>query len=308
MYKIIKLEKLSIFKPVKIGYISALKSLLLALKSFSDVGRQQGARIILAPLVGTIEMTAFSVMRTGANFATQGINTITGPVMPELMQFLALKDQAKVESMFEIIWLVLCVVLAPLVLIVQYFAPEFFPIWTRNKVEFDPIMYAIFSFSILVLALAQPAMAVIQGKNSLGLQVVISVLSGSLAILGIIILIPYFGLKGAAIAILFSEMFSLFFCVRWASVILLDIGLKWPKEAFNISSISVALGGIGLLLQIVLPASLMIYSLLLGLTLQLFICIFYWKSLPEIAQKRGMKLFSRFNIFKFNDKHNTGSK
>ena len=113
---------------IKLGSSSFYRSLTLALKDLLENFRHQGIRLILVPLSGLAALAAFSTMRTGANAALQGLNTLTNPLMPELMRFLHDRDQKRVETAFATIWIVLVFLMAPAVVVLQLVAEPLFEV------------------------------------------------------------------------------------------------------------------------------------------------------------------------------------
>jgi hypothetical protein len=153
MYRIAKREGLVFTRPdLALGLTNLWNSSVLMVKTFLEMARQQGIRIILSPLVGVSAMAAFATMRTGANSVLQGLGTITNPLMPELMRFLVARDQARSEASFAIVWLVVAACMAPAVIVMQWLAPHFFALWTRGKITFDPLLFATLSDAILIVA------------------------------------------------------------------------------------------------------------------------------------------------------------
>ena len=278
---------------LKLGIMNGGKSLWLTLKGLAEVGRQQGVRILLAPLAGISDMAAFSTMRTGANFALQGLNTVTGPIMPELMRFIVARDQQRAEATFSVVWLVVCAGLTPAVLILQYFAPEFFPLWTHGKIIFDPWVFGMLSLGILLNALTQPAIAVIQGHNIVRAQLYISVLAALITIGGLLMLVPIYGIRGAAFALLMAELANLFAYLLVATRWLRENGMHWPWAAFltTFTSVVVAATGMGVLAG--LPGNNPEY-LLLALLAAAIVTVIYWHALPQIARQRAGGIARRF--------------
>ena len=294
LFRIARQEKLISGKPdLGRGFSRFYASLALGFQSGLEILRQQGVRFILLPLSGMGQMIAFSTMRTGANLALQGVGTITGPLMPELMAFLGNRDQARTESAFSVIWLMLCVVLVPAVLVVQYAAPVLFPLWTQGKIAFDPILFALLSTSVLIFALAQPAIAVVNGNNLLREQVMISVVATLVTVGGIYLLVPVNGVRGAALALLAGEALSLIFYVRNAKKWLAGVSMRWPMAAFVNASLSLAVASAGMAAIIIFPA----YAgmcLTLALTAQTCVLITYWTQLPLIARQSAKAQVMRF--------------
>ncbi|MGQ0700527.1 MAG: lipopolysaccharide biosynthesis protein [Panacagrimonas sp.] len=268
-------------------------SLVLAVQSGLEIVRQHGSRLVLLPLAGMAEMTSFSTMRTGANFALQGLNTVTGPVMPEMMRFLLARDQHRTESAFAVVWLVLCAVLSPAVLVVQFFAPALFPLWTHGKIIFDPTLFAMLSLGVLVVALSQPAAAVAQGNNLLRSQLAISLLAAILAVAGMFVLVPLAGIRGAALALLLAELASLLAYLYVAFLWLRAIGMYWPIPAFGAATVSVMVAGGGAFALAAFPG-FGIEILGLALVLEALVTLAYWRRLPPIARDRAAALVVRF--------------
>ena len=187
----------------------------------------------------------------------------------------------------------LCVVLVPAVLVVQYAAPVLFPLWTQGKIAFDPMLFALLSTSVLIFALAQPAIAVVNGNNLLREQVMISVVATLVTVGGIYLLVPVNGVRGAALALLAGEALSLIFYVRNAKKWLAGVSMRWPMAAFVNASLSLAVASAGMAAIIIFPA----YAgmcLTLALTAQTCVLIAYWTQLPLIARQSAKAQAMRF--------------
>ncbi|MBU3611172.1 hypothetical protein ICN32_11470 [Polynucleobacter wuianus] len=227
---------LRLHKPnIKKGLDRLLLSLVFSVKYYSDIFRQQGVRIFLAPIVGLVQMTSFSTMRTAANVSMQGLSTIINPIMPELMNYIIKKDQNRIEGLFSSVWLGLIFILNPGILLLQYYFPLIFQLWTANKISMNPMLFGFFSASILVFTLSQPAFAVVKGINNVAMQIIIALALAAIVIIGSILLIPNLGILGVGISLLIAEIFSLFCFVTLASVYLKEINLRWPAKQFIIA-------------------------------------------------------------------------
>jgi O-antigen/teichoic acid export membrane protein len=294
LYRIAPSVPRSAIKPsAYTGIANWLKSLWLTANGLVGMVRQQGVRLALVPMAGVSEMAAFSTMRTGANFALQGLSTITVPVMPELMRYLVARDQHRTESTFAVVWLVLCAVLSPGVLVIQALAPVLFPIWTRGKIAFDPALFSMLSTGVLVFALAQPAAAVVAGNNLLRSQLAVSVLAAAITVGGMLLFVPAYGIRGAAMALLGAEAINLLFYVFRASAWLRGNNMRWPTHAFSAASISVANAAAGLCAMTLFPDS-RTQCLAVSLALAGLVAYFYWRQLPPLARTRAVGLLARF--------------
>ena len=224
------------------------RSLVLLVRITLDNFRNQGIRIVLAPLAGAAEMATFSTMRTAANVAMQGLNTIANPMLPELMRFLGNREGDKAVLSLSTVWIVVLALLTPAILIFQVVAPWAFEAWTHGKMEFDPLLFAMLSVSVLFYALAQPAAAIAQGNNLLGVQVFMSILSAAVLGIGIIGLYPLLGMRAAALVLALSE-FSNLVGYTWVSQRWLkQNSMIWPSRLSGIATGSAITASIGLAL------------------------------------------------------------
>ncbi|PHY12372.1 hypothetical protein CSW58_13095 [Caulobacter sp. B11] len=151
------------FPPPDLGLAArnAFLSLGVTGRDILNQVRQQGIRLVLAPAVGVAQMTAFSTTRTGANVALQGLSSIMGPFEPELLRFLRDRDQVRVEVALSVTWALVVYLIAPSLVAAQIIMPWVFEAWTRGRIAFDPLLFAILSASVAVFAYAQTAATIV---------------------------------------------------------------------------------------------------------------------------------------------------
>lgn len=283
IFRLMKKVKIKIIKPsFALGYNNFKNSIPLLGKSMFENIRQQGVRLLLAPLAGASGLAAFATMRTGANVALQGLNTIVNPMLPDLMRFLHDRDQARSEAAFATVWVVVVAFIAPGVVILQIFIEPLFIFWTQGKIVFDPFLFALLSLGVLVYAVVQPAMAVVIGNNLTKTQLALAGVA-AVTVLGLLCLfVPMIGILGAGISLLVAEVVAAlgyqFYAERW----LKEHQLQWPKQHFYLSVLSVAIAAFALGGIILFPS---IKWLVLALALVLFGINFwrYWQVLPIVA-------------------------
>lgn len=222
------------------------------IKDVFDLFRQQGIRAVLGPSVGNGELTRFTTIRTSANVATQGIGTLTTPIMPELMRFFAQKDLRGIRSAFSAIWLPTVLLLCPALVLAQGFIEPLFMAWTRGKVVFDPLVFALLSVGVLVNALTQPVTAVVQGNNLLNRQLFVSLSAGLVVILLLLLVTPLWGIGGVAFALLMGELTSAINYRRGAIWWMNQHDLKWPKQYSARIDLMVAYTSVALVIMAVL--------------------------------------------------------
>ena len=296
LFKLLKKEKIGFVKPsLSTGYTNFRKSLPLLGKSLFENVRQQGVRLILTPLSGPVGLVAFSTMRTGANVALQGLNTIVNPLLPDLMRFLHARDQSRTESAFATIWILVIAVMAPGVVILQALIEPLYVLWTQNKVSFDPLLFAFLSLGVLVYAVAQPAMAVVIGNNLTKTQLALTALAAIIVFAVLILSVPLLGIVGAGAALLLAEISAAVGYKRSAKRWLMQNNLQWPSRAFHIAMAAlviaaVSLGGLVIAPQfkwILLPVSMFFFA---------WNGLRYWKILPQIAKQNAKNIVMRIPV------------
>lgn len=297
LFLLLKKEDL-LFRDAKlsVGIRGFIRSLMISTKSLLEKLHQQGARVILAPLSGGAGVAAFSTMRTGANVFLQGLSTITSPLMPELMRFLNQKDQERTEVAFAMVWVVI-IIFAPAVIMLQIFIEPLYNLWTRGSLSFNPLLFAILSQGVLVYGLAQPAKAVVKGNNILKPQLVISAVAGLIIVGGMFLMVPIWGVLGAGIALLGSEVVSLlgyyYITMRW----LHSEGMKWPLHSFSLAALAVGITAIALGLIVWIPEFKWI-TVTISISVLIWNIKWYWSSLPDLASVHAYRLVEKIPIFK----------
>jgi O-antigen/teichoic acid export membrane protein len=298
LFRLMKKEGIPVMKPSwRIAFSNFSRSLALFAKSLFENIRQQGARLVLAPVAGAAGLAAFSTMRTGANVALQGLNTVTNPLMPDLVRFLNERDQPRSEAAFSTVWIVVIGLMAPGVVVLQTFVEPFYTMWTRGKIPFDPPLFAVLSLGVLIYAAAQPSLAVVVGHNMLRPQLVLSALAAILVITGIATLVPIIGILGAGVALLCSEIavatIYLFHAKKW----LRDNDLKWPAKAFAKALTAVAIAAVAMACMIIFP-SYRLVVLFATLILMGWNLYRYWRILPEVAINQAHRLVNKIPVLR----------
>src|SRR5690606_34422862 len=134
--------------------------------------------------------------------------------------------------------------LCPAIIVLQNIVEPLFLEWTRGQITFNPWLFASLSIGVLVFALAQPAIAVVRGNNILQPQILISALTAGIGVGGIFVLVPVFGITGAGITLLLSELAGIAAYLITAKKWLVKNGLKWPERPFTIVATSVLITAI----------------------------------------------------------------
>jgi O-antigen/teichoic acid export membrane protein len=282
-WKIFKINGLHPVKPDwKLGFNNAVRSFAIAINTFLDILRQQGLRVFLSSLVGVKEMTAFSTMRTASNVTLQGVGTIVNPILPELMRFLKNRDQERGDATLAFVWFFTVILLAPVLVILQGIMPDLFALWTRSKIEYDPLVFGLFSIVLIIYAVSQPASAILQGNNQLKQQLFITILVSLISVLGVIFVSPILGIRGAAIVLVISEFFGCFALIIFANNWLKKNYMHWPWSLFLLTLISAFLDIFWILLlinQSIFNDKIIIFSIISNI----IIAVFFIRKMPTIA-------------------------
>lgn len=284
--RILRFVGFSFRPPVpRVGALALWHAQVLALTKLLGMARESGPRLILVPLAGAEGLAGFATMRTAAGVSRQGLATITGPLMPELMRVLKDRDQPRCEAAFGIVWIVLVVILAPAVVMLQAVVGPLFLIWTRGQIAFDPILFGLLSISVLVFAWAQPAMAVVAGQNLLRPQLLVAVMAASIVVAGMLISVPVMGIVGTGVSLLAAELVAALLIRTVAERWLAAHSLAWPRRAARSAAFAVWIATAAIAALVTLPIGdtvvLIISFILFSLN-----ALLYWRSLPQYARNR----------------------
>ncbi|MBK1442225.1 polysaccharide biosynthesis C-terminal domain-containing protein [Parapedobacter sp. ISTM3] len=280
---------------LRLGFQNWVNSLALSWKSLLENWQVGGVRLMVSSLAGTQALVTFTTIRTGANFAMQGLHSITDPLMPELMRFLHQRDQARSEIAFSTVWMILVGVMAPMVVLLQAFITPLYAIWTRRKLDFDPALFAYLSIGVLVYALAQPAIAIVLGNNLLRQQLIINTGAALILVIGVFLLVPWIGIKGAGLALLISELIMTAAYFKVAIKWLETNQLMWPKRIATLALLAVIIAGTISLAMVYWPGSRWVL-VTIGLVALVANTVSFWKELPLLARDRAKTLMNKIPL------------
>lgn len=292
LFRLLRKQQIYLRRPYwKFGFQNFQYSLSVSAKGLMENFRQQGVRLVIAPLAGAVGLTAFSTMRTASNIALQGLNTVIYPLMPELMRFLHGRDQVRSEVAFGTVWFVIVAGMAPSLVVLQVFITPFFNVWTHGKVTFNPALFAALSLTILIYAVIQPALAVVKGNNLLKPQLWLSAIAAIIAVGGICLLLPILGIFGSGIALISAEIAAAIGYKIVAERWLVKNGLSWPKTPYRIAISSIYIAAFSMTALILFPHAIWI-TLAISLILFCANAYRYWKALPELANHTAKRILS----------------
>ncbi len=272
-----------------LGRTNILKSSLVVVRQLLVLCRQNGFRLLMAPMVTMKALAEFSTQRTVANVALQGLNSIYGPVMPELMRYVSNKQQENMEGMFLILWGFLTLIVGPLFFALQIVMPFIYPIWTHHVFVYDGSLFFQLSAAVIFYMVGLPGMAICTGHNLLRKQLLISVVSTGLLIGSLIVFLKMFGLSGAATALSIAEISSAALYTYYAYGWLKAHGMAWPTKLF----LSILLLTALLMVQMwVVAAHLVNYALSILVFVIYFAATLYFstRAMPLVAREKFNKI------------------
>jgi O-antigen/teichoic acid export membrane protein len=218
--------------------------------------------------------------------------------MPEMMRYVRMREQEKMECAFAMLWCLLILLICPMVLVLQAGMPLVYTLWTRGRFPYDPLLLSFISSSILIYAIGLPAMAVCVGNNLVKAQLRIAIFASSCLFGSLWFLVHFFGLRGAALALVTGELVSLGLYVRHAANWLRSVHLRWPRRAFLTAVFAVGATQIGASLIAVLP--MIALPMCIGfIAVNLACFIIVWQSLPDsMAQEMKAKILLRVGLLR----------
>jgi O-antigen/teichoic acid export membrane protein len=276
----------------QLGFKNVGRSLAIALGAVLDISRQQGVRVFLGALVGVTQMTEFSTTRTMSNLSLQGIQTVTQPVMPEMMKFLRERDAERTNAIIGFVWFLAVVLLAPVLIAFQLIMPFVYHAWTRGKLTYDPALFGLFSITLLIFSISRPPMAVLQGNNLLKVQLYLSIFVSAVAVGGILLFSARFGVLGAATCLLVAELLSTILAVWFAWKWLDKSGIGFPWRLFRVSATSIAVTALTIAAMCLYPGS-MLPIVLVSIVVNVLVCITFFRRLPPLAIEKINAILKR---------------
>lgn len=162
--------------------------------------------VVASSLGGVAALPAFTTMRTVANIFLQGANTLSAPLLPDIIRFKAAAEFAKLELLLRAIAALSTFVMGVALMGALPVLPTAYAAWTRGHTAFHSPLYGLLAAAVLVRVLGSPALSLLMGLNALvpllssaAIQFVVTVGFGAL-------LVPMDGLRGAGLAVLFGEI------------------------------------------------------------------------------------------------------
>jgi O-antigen/teichoic acid export membrane protein len=184
----------------------------------------EGVRILLLPFLGTLQMITYMTIKTANGLINQFFQAFSNAFFIEYADYLNKKDKKKFLTSYIVIYIVICFLITPSAFFLQLIINPLFDIWTTNKISFDPMLFALFTSSFLMMIFYTPSLLIIKGKNLFKKYMHITVLANIVYLILISILVNIYSLIGAGISLLILETILCLSFFYYAN--------KWLKNNF----------------------------------------------------------------------------
>ena len=223
--KLIKKEKINFIKIFfSLNCKHLINSSYIMIGDIFEKIKKEGVRIVLLPFLGTLQMITYMTIKTANGLINQFFQAFSSAFFIEYAGYLSKKDKKKFLTSYIVIYVVICFLIIPSAFFLQLIINPLFDIWTTNKISFDPMLFALFTSSFLMMIFYTPSLLIIKGKNLFKKYMHITVLANIVYLILISILVNIYSLIGAGISLLILETILCLSFFYYAN--------KWLKNNF----------------------------------------------------------------------------
>lgn len=200
------------------------KSFYLLFGNFVTLIKNEGSRLIMVPFVGAIQLAAYATMKTANNMIKQLFNSFLNSLLIEFSGYINKKNKESFIKSYTFINVMLGILIIPVAFFMQIVISDLFSIWTKNKIQFDNILFASMTISFLIMIYYQPAYLIIKSRNMFIEEMKISIISSVVFIFVFIFFIEKYSIRGAGYALILTEIVACFYFFYYSN--------KWLKQNF----------------------------------------------------------------------------
>jgi len=292
MQKLIKKEKITYIKLNFLNNLNHLKnSFYLIIGKLANIFKEQGVRLILAPLLGTIQMIGYVAMKTASNLMQQIFSSFTNSLVIEFIGYINEKNKDNFLYSYTFLYFIFCLIITPFAFFFQIVAPIIFEIWTRDKILFDPILFASMTSAFLIMVFYNPALMILRGKNLFKEDLAISIFTSIIFILFLLFLIDIYSIKGAGYSLLIVEIFSCLFFFYFSNKWLKKNFISFKKKIIFLSIIDLTITVTFIFLYLLLNY-FSGYIINIYIIIKFIIMFIFWNRLSEFEQKKIISIFN----------------
>jgi O-antigen/teichoic acid export membrane protein len=181
-------------------------SLFFWLLSVANAVNQQGVILVLAALSGPMAVVTFVTHRMVANAVIYVSSIFQGPTCPEMTFLHARENIAGLARLLKVTLKTVVLISALLGMFLWFVAPVAYQTWTRHRVAFDPLLLAVLLVQVvLASAWTTSGWSLIATNRHRGLAYW-NAGNAALTIVLAVVLVPHYGVYGAAIASLLGDI------------------------------------------------------------------------------------------------------
>ena len=222
------------------GFNFFKNSLIILIKNIIENLSGPGIRIVISFIYNPITVVIFSTMRTIANIYRQITDGLRDFLIPEFSEIFIKKKIKLFQLYLEIYLTILIFLFFPTLIVLQFFTPKLFNLWTLGKIVFDDKLFLILNFSVLIYSISFPLRIILQSKNLIFFNLRISILY----IIIVITFIWIANLKSEifliGMGILFSEFINFFIIINKSKKILSKDKMQINFKIFYICFINLS--------------------------------------------------------------------
>ncbi len=275
---------------LRVGLRMFAKSTLLTLTSFVDQLGNNGLILLVGRAVGVGRVPAFTTVRTVANTAMAGTSIFFGPLRADVVRFHVNREMGKINEVLAGVWLLTGTLLQVGFLLSPLFVEALYGVWTRGKLPFDEWLFILLATAVCLRNVGSTLVGFLFSVNALRSQVVLTVARSAIVIVGAMVLLPWLGLPGAAVAIVLSEAIA---SIGVAGV-LTDRLMRAPgRPGLNYSYLWHALGGVAVVFAALVFFKLVPGSKWVGVPVALGVvaasAVYQFRRLDETTQERILR-------------------
>jgi len=183
-----------------------MPSIFFSLFTLSNYLTFQGTSFILTVLLGSTSLVLFSITRTLANLIRQIFTAMNVSLWPEVTSLYAIGnlDRLRVLHFFACKYALMVSIASAI--FVYSFAIPVFTLWTHQRVQPDLVLLGIFLISVVsesVWSTSGTFQVAISYHRNVAIRNLLSALS---TVILSLFLVPFWGLRGAAVALLISGL------------------------------------------------------------------------------------------------------
>jgi O-antigen/teichoic acid export membrane protein len=197
----------------------------------------QGTTVVIGILLGPLAVATFNPMRTLSRVAYQIIDSIKNAVWPELSAAYGIQNWELARKLHRSCCQIAFLLALAAVVALAITGPTIFRLWTHGRLSFDASCFYILLAVVMASSLWNTSSAVSIAANA-HQKIAIQYLAGTAGSLLIgLMLIPIFGLTGAALSLLVCDIWMSCFVVRASNRLLQDDTPDFVRSMFSLSRI-----------------------------------------------------------------------